>query len=93
MWQDLDFLEFVKLLLCFLGGVYLRVVLLKQGACATNGDGILLLQLVVNTVQLLAEEFDVHSTAIRNQFKVKHALKVPPDGNHHLLAQTALTRN
>ena len=31
--------------------------------------------------------------AQRRDCKVKHALKVPPDANHHLVAETILTRN
>ena len=74
-------------------GEEFSVVLLERSASATNEGRILLLQVVIDTVQLLAIEFDVHGTTIRNQFKVKHALKVPSGENHHLLAATILTRN
>ena len=67
------------------------VVLLEQSAFATNEGRVL--QLVIDAVHLLAVEFNVHGTAIRNQFKVKHALKLPPDANHHLLTKTTLTPN
>ena len=93
MRQDLDFLQFVKFLLCCLGGMGFSVVLLEQSAFPTNEGRILLLQPVIDTVQLLAVEFGIHSTTIRNQFKVKHALIVPLDANHHLIAETILTRN
>ena len=93
MRQDLDFLQFVKFLLCFLGDVRFSLVLQQQSAFATNEGRVLLLHLVIDTVQLLAVEFGIHDTAIQNQFKVKYTLKLPPDANHHLLAETRLTRN
>ena len=70
--QDLDFLQFVRFHLCFLGGVGFSVVLLEQSTFATNEGWVLLLQLVIHTVQLLAVEFSVHGTTIRNHLKVKH---------------------
>ncbi len=70
MRQDLDFLQFIKFPLCFLGGVGFSVVLLEQSAFATNEGRLLLLQLVIDTVQLLPVEFGVHKKLTKMRIKI-----------------------
>ena len=87
MSQNLNDVQFFKLVFGLAGGLWLGIVLRHQNALLVDQSRVLLFQLFVDPLQMLTVKFGTDGTAIRNQLKMHDSIEIPSNAQHDFLAE------